>query len=98
MTTAHHAEISPRSVDGQGHGVAVGATRADDWTYTGWTPQKGPTLRNEGRGVDLHYSSSILEGFLEEMDRIQSEFCRRSPDIGPSEIAVGEYSGETSCV
>ncbi|MFD2121186.1 hypothetical protein ACFSNO_18590 [Streptomyces cirratus] len=45
--------------------------------------------------MDLHYSSSIFEDFLEEMNRIQDEFSRRSPGTGPgpSGTAVSECSG-----
>ncbi|MFJ6721691.1 MULTISPECIES: hypothetical protein [unclassified Streptomyces] len=94
MTTANHAEIFLRSAGRYGYVVGTEGARAGDWTYTGWTPHKAATLRNEGREVDLHYSSSIFEDFLEEMSRIQNEFRRRSPNSGPSETAVGECFGE----
>ncbi|MER5810949.1 hypothetical protein ABT143_22630 [Streptomyces sp. NPDC002033] len=66
------------SAGNNGHGVGGGAAKAGEWTYTGWTPVKGATLCKEGHEVDLHYSSSIFEDFLEEMNRIQSEFSRRA--------------------
>ncbi|KPI33702.1 hypothetical protein OV450_6410 [Actinobacteria bacterium OV450] len=98
MTTAHHAEIFLRSAGSRGQRVAVGAARAGDWTYTGWSLRKAATLRNEGCEVDLHYSSSVFEDFLGEMNRIQNEFRRCSPGIGASGTAVGECFGEISCV
>ncbi|WP_329199150.1 MULTISPECIES: hypothetical protein [unclassified Streptomyces] len=74
--------------------MSAGTTRAGKWTYTSWTPDKGATLRSQRREVDLHYSSSIFEDFLEAMNRIQDEFSRRSPLTGPAETVVSECSGE----
>ncbi|MFJ6718660.1 MULTISPECIES: hypothetical protein [unclassified Streptomyces] len=90
MTNANHAEIFLRSAGRYGHVVGTEGARVGEWTYTGWTPSKGATLRNEGCEVDLHYSSSIFEDFLEEMSRIQNEFRRRSPNTEPRETALGE--------
>ncbi|MFI5830938.1 hypothetical protein ACIA6C_27445 [Streptomyces sp. NPDC051578] len=95
MTNANHAEIFLRSAGGLGLGASASTTRAGEWTYTSWTPDKGATLRSQRHEVDLHYSSSIFEDFLEAMNRIQNEFSRRSPHTDPAQTAVSECSGET---
>ncbi|MET9887351.1 hypothetical protein ABZZ20_30280 [Streptomyces sp. NPDC006430] len=69
-----------------------------NWTYTGWTQDKSATLLHEGLEVDLHYTSTIFEDFLEAMSRIQSDFNRRSPEVGPFKTTVGEPTGQISRV
>lgn len=98
MTTAKHSAIFPRSAESNAHRVRIGPTRVGKWTYTGWTPDKTATLQHEGREVDLHYSSSIFEDFLESMSRIQNEFVLRSPDAGPFKKSIREGSGQISRV
>ncbi|MFH7593583.1 hypothetical protein WDV06_00560 [Streptomyces racemochromogenes] len=68
------------------------------WTYTpvpaGSAPERGATLRCEGLEVDLQYSSSVLEDFLDVVGRIQTEFNRRSQEAAPFRTAAGgECSG-----
>ncbi|MGW7189813.1 hypothetical protein [Streptomyces sp. NPDC054838] len=90
----------PQRTECVGDDLGTRATRAGKWTYTAWTPEKGATLHQEGQQVDLHYSSSIFEDFLETMNRLQADFGRRSSDAGPgpSGISTDERPGKTSCV
>ncbi|MFF1558677.1 hypothetical protein [Streptomyces sp. NPDC058279] len=48
--------------------------------------------------MDLHYSSSIFEDFLETMNRLQAEFGRRSSDPGPAGVTVAEHAEKTTRV
>ncbi|MFD0380369.1 hypothetical protein [Streptomyces sp. NPDC127112] len=79
-----------------GHG---GAAKAGKWTYTpvpaGSAPEQGATLRCECEGleVDLQYSSSVLEDFLDVVGRIQTEFNRRSQEAARFRTAADECSG-----
>ncbi|MEU8432548.1 hypothetical protein AB0F18_06475 [Streptomyces sp. NPDC029216] len=68
------------------------------WTYTPVSPgsalEKGATLQHEGLEVDLHYSSSIFEDFLDVVYRIQNEFNRRFHEAAPLKTSVAERSGQ----
>ncbi|MEU6891080.1 hypothetical protein ABZ934_04650 [Streptomyces sp. NPDC046557] len=89
----------PQNAEGGGDGEGdTRATRAGGWTYTAWTPEKGATLHQEGQKVDLHYSSSIFEDFLETMNRLQAEFGRRSSDAGPSGATTEEHAEKATRV
>ncbi|MFJ3925423.1 hypothetical protein [Streptomyces sp. NPDC090022] len=48
--------------------------------------------------MDLHYSSSVFEDFLEVMSAIQSDFVRRSQEMAAVKPSPGELSGRPSLV
>ncbi|WP_133900082.1 hypothetical protein [Streptomyces sp. KS 21] len=102
MTTANHSAIFPQSSEGDGRSVRAGATRVGKWTYTpvstDWAPNESATLHREGREVDLHYSSSVFEDFLEAMSAIENDFGRRFQEAASVEPSVGEHSGRNSLV
>ncbi|MBW5481087.1 hypothetical protein [Streptomyces bambusae] len=65
------------------------------WTYTpaptdSWASNENARLHREGRDVDLHYSSAVLEDFLEAMSAIEDEFDRRSREAAPFGNSVVE--------
>ncbi|MET8752061.1 hypothetical protein ACFXPI_03760 [Streptomyces sp. NPDC059104] len=73
-----------------------------NWTYTavsaGWAMHEGATLHRDGKDVDLHYSSSIFEDFLEAMSAIENDFTRRFQEAAVVEPSAGERSGRNSLV
>ncbi|WP_079429021.1 hypothetical protein [Streptomyces sp. 3211.6] len=79
--------------DGQNRAARVGK-----WTYTpvstGSALEKGATLQCEGLEVDLQYSSSVFEDFLDVVRRIQNEFNRRSQEAASLKTPAGECSGQ----
>lgn len=55
------------------------------WTFTpassDRTHGENATLHDEGRKIELNYSSSIFEDFLKVISTIHREFNRRSQDV-----------------
>lgn len=102
MKTAQHKAAFPLSAENDGRDGHNRAAKVGKWTYTplatGSTPDRSATLRSEGQEVDLRYSSSIFEDFLEAVHRIESEFNRRSQEAAPLRAPAGEYSGQMSRV
>ncbi|MEU3776590.1 hypothetical protein AB0F11_25995 [Streptomyces sp. NPDC032472] len=92
----------PQSTESDGRSGHTGAARVGKWTYTpaptDWAQDKSATLHDEEQEVDLHYSSSIFEEFLEAMSRIQNDFNQRSQDVARFKTAVGERCGQMSRV
>ncbi|MFJ5551185.1 hypothetical protein [Streptomyces sp. NPDC093225] len=80
------------AVDGQTRTARVGK-----WTYTpvppGAAEETDATLHREGLEVNLHYSSSIFEDFLDTVFRIQDEFNRRSQEVAALKAPTGESRG-----
>lgn len=102
MTKANHSAIFPRVPEEDGHGVHAGGTRVGKWTYTavsaGWAFHESATLHREDQEVDLHYSSSVFEDFLEAMSAIENDFTRRFQEAAVVEPSTGERSGRNSLV
>ncbi|WP_406385952.1 hypothetical protein [Streptomyces sp. NBC_00211] len=94
--------ISQRT-EGEGRSARAGATRVGESTYspasTGWAGRESGILHHEGRDIDLCYSSSVFEDFLEAMTAIEYDFTRRflggTTSVKPS---VDERPGQNSRV
>ncbi|MGO4456936.1 hypothetical protein AB4039_06335 [Streptomyces sp. M-16] len=102
MTKANHLAMFPRVPEGDGRSAHADGTRVGKWTYTavsaGWAMHEGATLHHDGKDVDLHYSSSIFEDFLEAMRAIENDFTRRFQEATVVEPSAGERSGRNSLV
>ncbi|MFD3729754.1 hypothetical protein [Streptomyces sp. NPDC058671] len=88
--------------DGKGDSVQSGSTRIGKWRYTPPSTVCGETqnatLGNEDLKIDLRYSSSILDDFLQAMSVIQTEFGRRMGNVAAPATTAGECSGGSSHV
>ncbi|MEU8837782.1 hypothetical protein AB0D97_01455 [Streptomyces roseus] len=82
MTTANLGAIFHRRSDEEDVPVRPGVARMGKWTFTpaplDRTQGETAALHHEGLKIDLNYSSSIFEDFLETMSSIRHEFNRRS--------------------
>ncbi|GHE58259.1 hypothetical protein [Streptomyces vinaceus] len=82
MTTANLGAIFRRHSGEEDGAVSPEAARMGKWTFTPASSDRaqGETaaLHHEGRKIELNYSSSIFEDFLEAMSSIRHEFNRRS--------------------
>ncbi|MFF4105255.1 hypothetical protein [Streptomyces sp. NPDC001903] len=82
MTTANRSAIFHRHSEEEDDPVRPGVSRMGKWTFTpassGRAQDEAATLHHEGLKIELNYSSSIFEDFLEAMSSIRHEFNRRS--------------------
>lgn len=95
----HSAILLQNAESGECNGRTWAAT-AGKWRYkpTGWDSGKSATLQHEGQEVQLQYSSSAFEDFLDAMSRIRNECNRRSQCVAPLKASAGERSGQMSRV
>ncbi|MEU4953527.1 hypothetical protein [Streptomyces lavendulae] len=102
MTKANHSASVQRVPEDDGPSVHADGTRVGKWTYTavsaGWAFHESAMLRHEGQEIGLHYTSSILEDFLEVMSAIENDFTRRFQEAAVVEPSAGERSGRNSLV
>ncbi|MFJ3203000.1 hypothetical protein [Streptomyces sp. NPDC086989] len=86
----------------EGGSARAGAARLGNWTYTPastpWAVDENGVLCHEGRDIDLHYSSTVFEDFLDAMSAIEYDFTRRFQGAAPAEPSVDERSGRNSHV
>ncbi|MER5933726.1 hypothetical protein [Streptomyces sp. NPDC002054] len=105
MSTAQRSDLYRRPAEDDAHGrhhLHAVPTRLGKWTFmprsTGWPRAENATLQYEDLEIDLNYSSSVLEDFLETMRMIQIEFDRRIENTASSTTPVDEHSGRDSRV
>ncbi|MFF0216634.1 hypothetical protein [Streptomyces vinaceus] len=94
MTTANRSAIFQRHAEEGGDLADPGAARMGKWTFTPASSDRAQdetaALHLEGLKVELNYSSSIFEDFLEAMSSIRHEFDRRSQDEAASGVCGTE--------
>ncbi|MEV0986068.1 hypothetical protein [Streptomyces sp. NPDC049949] len=82
MTTANRGAIFQRHPEEEDVPVRPGVDRMGKWTFTPASSDRArgenAALQHEGLKIELNYSSSIFEDFLEAMSSIRHEFNRRS--------------------
>ncbi|MFI6148328.1 hypothetical protein [Streptomyces sp. NPDC051109] len=82
MTTANLGAIFHRLSEEEDVPVRTGGARMGKWTFTPASSDRAQggnaALHHEGLKIELNYSSSIFEDFLEAMSSIRHEFNRRS--------------------
>ncbi|MFE2143470.1 hypothetical protein ACFXA3_17305 [Streptomyces sp. NPDC059456] len=91
-----------QSVKGEGGSARSRGPRLGNWTYTPastpWAVDDIGVLCHEGQDIDLHYSSTVFEDFLDAMSAIECDFTRRFHGTAPAEPSADERSGRNSRV
>ncbi|MFB7787484.1 hypothetical protein ACFY0N_39130 [Streptomyces vinaceus] len=94
MTTANRSAIFQRHSEEEHDPADPGAARMGKWTFTPASSDRAQdetaALHLEGLKIELNYSSSIFEDFLEAMSSIRNEFNRRSQDEAASGVCGTE--------
>lgn len=88
MTRVELGAIFQGHAEGEGLPVRSVAARMGKWTFTPASSDRAPgenaALHHEGLKIELNYSSSIFEDFLETISMIHHEFNRRSYGVAAS--------------
>ncbi|MFG2715059.1 hypothetical protein ACGFX2_31530 [Streptomyces goshikiensis] len=102
MTTANLGATFLRYTEEEGATVRRGAAPMGKWTFTPASSDRSQgtnaTLHQDDLHVDLNYSSSIFEDFLEAINAIHHEFNRRSREVAASGMCTDGRVRKEACV
>ncbi|MFJ7585913.1 hypothetical protein ACIQZO_00665 [Streptomyces sp. NPDC097617] len=94
MTRASLGAMFHRHATDKDLAIPPGGARMGKWTFmpasSDRTQGENATLHHEGREIELNYSASVVEDFLEEIGAIHREFDLRSRDAAASGICTDD--------